>query len=146
MPSRDPAILPSWDVQGWRNHVWVLGLAVVFLGAATLPLASGLAFQAYLFWPAAAVSHTALFILGGRAWWGIALGSLILNSLGWLPWPHALAMVALQTLEPLVAWRIMQRLGCPHPDLGKYQDLARWLTVALFVNAVFSAGFGNWVV
>lgn len=146
MPSEDSAILPSWDALGFRKYLLILGLSIVYLGAATLPLSSGLAFQAYLFWPAAAVSHTALFILGGRAWWGIALGSLILNGTGWLPWPHALAMVACQTLEPLVAWRIMVRLGCPHPDLRRYQDLARWLTVALLVNAVFSAGFGNWVV
>lgn len=38
---------------GWRRIRAVLVLALLYLGAGRIPLPSGLAFQAYLFWPAA---------------------------------------------------------------------------------------------
>ncbi|HEX9010265.1 MAG TPA: ATP-binding protein [Holophagaceae bacterium] len=129
-----------------KRALAILVLALAYVGAGRIPLPSGLAFQAYLFWPAAALTHTALFILGVEAWWGLLLGSLLLNATGWLPWPQALAMVGLQALEPLVAWRLLVALGCPHPDPGKTRDLFRWLGVAASVSAVFSAGLGTLVV
>ncbi|HJV49037.1 MAG TPA: ATP-binding protein [Geothrix sp.] len=138
-----PAVPPPQERGGWVRVLQVLALALVYLGAARIPLASDLSFQAYLFWPAAAVSHTAFFILGRRAWWGLALGSLLLNATGWLPWPHALAMTLFQTLGPLVAWRVMVRLGYPHPDLGRMKDLVRWLGTALLSSALFSACIGS---
>ncbi len=131
---------------GRKRVLAILVLALLYLGAGRIPLPSGLAFQAYLFWPAAALAHTALFILGAEAWWGLLLGSLLLNATGWLPWPQALAMAGLQTLEPLVAWRLLVSLGCPHPDPGKTRDLFRWLGIAAAVSAVFSAGLGTLVV
>jgi len=69
-----------------------------------------------------------------------------MNLTGWLPWPRALAMAALQTLGPLVAWRILVRLGYPRPDLRKSGDLLRWLGVASLGSAVFSAGLGTLLV
>lgn len=131
---------------GWPRGLWIALLALVYFGAARIPLSSGLAFQAYLFWPAAAVSYTAFLLLGTDALWGLALGSLLHNALGWLPWPHALAMSALQTLGPWVAWRLMLRLGCPHPDLRQTRDLLRWLGVATLTSAAFSSGLGTLVV
>lgn len=142
----DPAAQPFGGVGGWRGALHVLALALIYLMAAKVPLSSSLTFQAYLFWPAAAVAHTAFFILGRKALVGIVLGSLLLNGLGWLPWPLALAMVALQTLGPLVAWRVLVHLGSPHPDLGRTQDLLRWLGVASLSSAVFSSGLGSLVV
>jgi signal transduction histidine kinase/ActR/RegA family two-component response regulator len=129
-----------------KRILCILGLALIYLGAAKTPFPSGLPFQAYLFWPAAAVAHTAFFILGAEAVWGLALGSLALNLGGWLPWPHALAMVVLQTLEPLIAWRILVRLGVGRPDLRQVRDLLRWLGVSAAASAFFSAGLGAQVV
>ena len=40
-----------------RRVLLALGLALVYLGAAKVPFPSGLPFQAYLFWPAAAVAR-----------------------------------------------------------------------------------------
>lgn len=130
----------------WARMLRILALTLVYLAAAKVPFPSGLPFQAYLFWPAAAVAHTAFFILGADAAWGLALGSLALNLGGWLPWPHALAMVLIQTLEPFLAWRAMLRLGVPRPDLRQIRDLLRWLGVATAAAAVFSAGLGAVVV
>ncbi|GLH73251.1 hypothetical protein GETHLI_17530 [Geothrix limicola] len=141
-----PAVPPPQERGGSVRVLQVLALALVFLATAKIPLASGLTFQAYLFWPAAALSHTAFFVLGRRAWWGLALGSLLLNLTGWLPWPHALAMAALQTFGPWAAWRIMVRLGCPHPDLSRTRDLVRWLGTALLSSALFSACLGSVIV
>lgn len=129
-----------------RRVLLALGLALVYLGAAKVPFPSGLPFQAYLFWPAAAVAHTAYFILGRDAWLGLALGTLTLNLTGWLPWPYALAMAFLQTLEPWVAWRLLIRLGVPAPDLRSVRDLLRWLGVASATAALFSALLGARVV
>lgn len=142
----DASGVPGGGLTGRRGLLAGLALAVLYFGLGRIPLPSGLAFQAYLFWPAAALAHTALFILGVEAWWGLLLGSLLLNLSGWLPWPQALAMVGLQTLEPLVAWRLLVALNRPHPDLGKTGDLFRWLGIAAAVNALFSALLGTLVV
>ena len=98
-------------VGAWPRGMRILGLALVYVALAKIPLSSNLAFQAYLFWPAAALAHTAYLLVGWEALWSLALGSLLLNGLGWLPWPQALAMVLLQTLGPLAAWRLMLRVG-----------------------------------
>lgn len=129
-----------------RRLLGILLLTLVYLGAAKIRFPTGLAFQAYLFWPAAAVAHTAFFILGRDAAWGLALGSLALNLSGWLPWPHALAMATLQVLEPWAAWRLLRRLGLARPDLRRLGDLLRWLGVAATAAALFSAGLGARVV
>ena len=137
---------PAWTAGGRRGGLWVIALALLYLVAAKLPFSSGLAFQAYLFWPAAALAYTAFLLLGWKAGLGIALGSLLLNGLSWLPWPQALAMTALQTLGPLVAWRLMIRIGCPHPDLRRTGDLLCWLGVMTLASALFSSGLGTLVV
>jgi signal transduction histidine kinase/ActR/RegA family two-component response regulator len=121
-------------------------LALLYLALAKIPLSSGLAFQAYLFWPAAALGHTAFLLVGWEAAWSLALGSLLLNSLGWLPWPQALAMALLQTLGPLAAWRLMIQVGCPRPDLRLTRDLLCWLGAATLASAVVSSGLGTLVV
>lgn len=130
----------------WQRLLALLALALLYLAAGRAPLPSGLAFQAYLFWPAAALTHTALFVLGAEAAVGILLGSLLLNLGGWLPWPQALAMTFLQTLEPLAAWATLQALGTPHPDLRRPRDLFRWLGAASLASLIFSAALGSLVV
>jgi len=124
----------------------VLGLALLYVALAKVPLSSSLAFQAYLFWPAAALAHTAFLLVGWEAAWSLALGSLLLNGLGWLPWPQALAMALLQTLGPLAAWRLMVRVGCPRPDLGLTRDLLCWLGASALALAAISSGLGTLVV
>lgn len=121
-------------------------LALVFLAAAKVPLPSDRTFETFFFWPAAAVSHTAFYILGRRAALGIALGSLILNLTSWLSWPYALAMTLVQTLEPWVAWRLMVGLGCPQPDLRQVRDLLRWSATAALTCALFSSAVGSTLV
>jgi len=130
----------------WPRGVRILGLALVYVALAKVPLSSSLAFQAYLFWPAAALAHTAFLLVGWEAAWSLALGSLLLNSLGWLPWPQALAMVLLQTLGPLAAWRLMLRVGCPRPDLRLTRDLLCWLGASALAIAVISSGLGTLIV
>lgn len=140
-PALRRSLAPALRPLGQRVLI-MLGLALVYLGAAKMPFPSGLPFQAYLFWPTAAVAHTAFFILGRDAWVGLALGSLALNLGGWLPWPQALAMTLVQTLEPWVAWRLLLRLGVPAPNPGVLRDLLRWLWVAAACSAFFSATLG----
>lgn len=149
MSSPEPAAHPSGVLDGWlsgkRHLLAILGLAFLYLIAAKFPIPSDLTFEAYLFWPAAALVHTALFILGPRAWMGIFLGSLLLNLSSWLPWQYALAMTLVQTLEPLFAWKLLVRLGYPRPDLGQIRDLLCWAGVAVLTSALFSAGLGSLV-
>ena len=133
-------------VGAWPRGMRILGLALVYVALAKIPLSSNLAFQAYLFWPAAALAHTAYLLVGWEALWSLALGSLLLNGLGWLPWPQALAMVLLQTLGPLAAWRLMLRVGCPRPDLRLTRDLLCWLGASALAIATISSGLGVLVV
>lgn len=144
--SPDSTAHPSWGMGGWIGGLHILALALLYLAAAKIPTASSLTFQAYLFWPAAAVAYTAYFILGQRALWGIAIGSLLLNGTAWLPWPQALAMTLLQILGPWVTWRVLVHLGSPHPDLRRTKDLLRWLGVTTLSSAVFSSALGSIVV
>lgn len=143
----EPAAQPPGVPGGWfgdrKNMLAVLALAFLYLGAAKFPVPSDLTFEAYLFWPAAALVHTALFILGPRAWVGLALGSLMLNLSSWLPWHHALPMTLVQTLEPLLAWSLMGWLGCSRPDLRRVRDLLCWVGCAALSSALFSAGLGS---
>ncbi|MBI1751566.1 MAG: response regulator [Acidobacteria bacterium] len=116
-------------------------IALLYFGAAQLP--HRLVFQAYFFWPAAAVAYTVCFVWGPRALWGLALGSLALNLSGWLPWPLALAMSLFQCLGPWLAWWALKRGGCPQPDPGRTRDLLLWLGSTALCSALFSSGLGS---
>lgn len=148
MPGSSAALgqSPAPWAGGWPRVFRILGLALLYAALARLPLFPGLAFQAYLFWPAAALAYTAFLLAGWEAAWGLALGSLLLNGLNWLPWPQALAMSVFQTLGPLAAWRLQVRLGCPHPDLRQTRDLVCWLGITSLASAAFSSGLGTLVV
>ena len=138
-------MVPDVRFEGWRGAAMVGCLAFTYVAAARFPTPADATFEAYFLWPAAAVAHTAPFLLGSRAWLGIALGSLILNLCSWLPWPQALAMTMLQTTECLAGWWLMVRLGCPQPDLRRLRPLLLWMGTAAATSAVFSAGLGSWV-
>lgn len=128
-------------VRGWPGVLFVPLAALLYFGAAQLP--HRLVFQAYFFWPAAAVAYTVCFVWGPRALWGLALGSLALNLSGWLPWPLALAMSLFQCLGPGLAWWALKRGGCPRPDPGHTRDLLLWLGFAALCSALFSSGLGS---
>ena len=53
-------------VGAWPRGMRILGLALVYVALAKIPLSSNLAFQAYLFWPAAALASSASSV--ARAW------------------------------------------------------------------------------
>jgi len=143
---RSSAGRPWLALPGWHGALLTLCIALLYLGSAKVPLATGLAFQAYLFWPAAAVAYTAYFVWGRVAFLGLALGGLVLNLSSWLPWPSALAMWALQCLGPWLAWRLLLHLGTAQPDLGRTRDLLRWLGISTVTCALFSSCLGSIVV
>ncbi|WLT31720.1 ATP-binding protein [Geothrix sp. PMB-07] len=139
------SVAPSFgSLRGWSGVLLVPITSLLYFGAAHLP--HGLAFQAYFFWSAAAVAYTVAPVWGPRAFWGLALGSLLLNLGGWLPWPYALLMTLLQTSGPWLAWWAMGKWDCPRPNLGHTRDLLLWLGLAAFCSALFSSGLGSLVI
>ncbi|HEX9011759.1 MAG TPA: ATP-binding protein, partial [Holophagaceae bacterium] len=140
----DPGLLAGRV--GLRDRILgILAVALVYYAAALFPRSPSLAYEAYLFWPAAAVGYTALFILGPEAALGLVLGSLVLNLTGRLPWSIALAMTALQVLGPVLAWRGMVALRCPHPNLRRLPDLLRWMGTATLASTLCSAAAGTFL-
>lgn len=83
-----------------------------------------------LFRPCTGIAVALLFILGPRAWPGIALGALVSGLFQGEPWLQLAMHLSVDTLQALLAWRLVRQIvGYPVSLLGTTDLLAFHLLV-----------------
>lgn len=93
-------------------------------------------------WPPTGIALTALLLLGPRVWPGIALGAFLVNvSLGPSP-AVVLAIVAGNTLGPLLAYRLLRRAGF-RVELDRLRDAVALVFLGALTGMLVSATIGS---
>ncbi|WP_341483642.1 MASE1 domain-containing protein [Streptomyces endophytica] len=125
--------------------VQILATAGVYYGGARLGLLQELVRgQVTPLWPPTGIALTALLLFGPRVWPGIALGAFLVNvSLG----PSFLvvcAIVAGNTLGPLLSLRLLRRVGF-HTRMDRLRDAVALVGLGALTGMLVSATVGSGV-
>jgi two-component system CheB/CheR fusion protein len=125
-----------------RAAVAVIATAVVYFAAAKIGLSMAfLAEQVTPVWPPSGIALSAVLLLGTRVWPGIALGALAANLTANEPLLTAVGIAAGNTLEALVAARLMRYAGF-RPSLERLRDVRALLVYGAAVSTAVSATIG----
>ncbi|MCA1830405.1 MAG: MASE1 domain-containing protein, partial [Actinobacteria bacterium] len=121
----------------------VLLLAGVYYGAARLSLHYALIKPSVTpVWPPTGIAVVGLFLLGSRAWPGIALGAFLANA-GISPNIAVAVMIAAgNTLAPLASY-ILLRACDFRPDLGRLRDASVLVFLGALAAMSVSASIGT---
>lgn len=123
--------------------VVVLGLAALYFATGRLGLSLA-HFQenATLIWPPTGLSLAALILFGRRAWPGVLLGALAVNTSIGTP-PGASAAIAVgNTLEALLGWWLLVRVARFDAAFARLRDVLGFLVFGVAACTVVSATFG----
>jgi len=133
----------EWLGRHGATAAWILGVAAVYYGSAELGLLQELVRgQVTPLWPPTGIALTALLLLGPRVWPGIALGAFLVNvSLGPSP-AVVLAIVAGNTLGPLLAYRLLRRAGF-RVELDRLRDAVALVFLGALTGMLVSATIGS---
>jgi PAS domain S-box-containing protein len=128
-----------------RRTQQALAIAVVaaaYYGAAKIGLELSVAHGLITpVWPPTGVALAALLVLGPRLWPAIALGAFLANLTSDASAPVAASIAVGNTLEALVGYWLLQRVGFRR-SLGRARDVLALAIVAAFVSTVVSATWG----
>ncbi|QIY54210.1 hypothetical protein HEP86_06490 [Streptomyces sp. RPA4-5] len=141
--SGGPVRHTEWLGRHGATAAWILGVAAVYYGSAELGLLQELVRgQVTPLWPPTGIALTALLLLGPRVWPGIALGAFLVNvSLGPSP-AVVLAIVAGNTLGPLLAYRLLRRAGF-RVELDRLRDAVALVFLGALTGMLVSATIGS---
>jgi len=93
-------------------------------------------------WPAAGVALAGMFLLGVKAWPGVALGGFLDVMSNGVSAPVALGVAAGQTLAPVVAVRALQAAGFDD-RLARLTDMLALVMIGGFASNVITATIGT---
>lgn len=125
--------------------VQILVVAGAYYGSAQLGLLQELVrAQVTPLWPPTGIALTALLLCGRRVWPGIALGAFLVNvSLG-PSLPVVLAIVAGNTLGPVLAWHLLRRVGF-HVRMDRLRDAVALVCLGALTGMLVSSTIGSGV-
>jgi integral membrane sensor domain MASE1 len=107
-----------------------LGLSLAFIHANVSPV-----------WPPTGFAMAAVLLLGYRAWPGILIGAFAANFLTTVPLSTTLGIAVGNTLEALVAARLLHAVGFQNSfDRAKH---VTWFVVSVTLGTMVSATIGN---
>lgn len=93
-------------------------------------------------WPPTGVALAALLILGPRVWPGIALGAFLINVFLGPSAAAVLAIVAGNTLAPLVSYGLLRRADF-RPQMNRFRDALALVFLGAFTGMLVSATVGT---
>ena len=131
--------LGSWP--GYVVRVALLAASYVLVGrlgftaSAVHPVVSSA-------WPPSGVALAALLLMGTRLWPGIALGAFLVNITAGIPPLAAMGIAVGNTLEALVAARLLTSFAGFGPSLGRLRDVLALVVLGAVVSAPVSATIG----
>jgi diguanylate cyclase (GGDEF)-like protein len=131
----------SWHLLGALVRIALLGLA--YYGSATLSLRLALVHgQVTPVWPPTGIAVVALLLFGRRLWPAITLAAFLVN-LPISPSPLvAMGIAAGNTLAPVLAATLLQRVGF-RIDLSRLRDAMALVLVAALASMTISASAGT---
>ncbi|WP_425356882.1 MASE1 domain-containing protein [Streptomyces inhibens] len=135
----------EWLKRHGTTAVQILVVAGVYYGSAQLGLLQELVRgQVTPLWPPTGIALTALLLFGPRIWPGIALGAFLVNvSLG----PSllvVLAIVAGNTLGPVLSYRLLERAGF-RVQMDRLRDAVALVCLGALTGMLVSATVGSGV-
>jgi PAS domain S-box-containing protein len=134
----------SRNFDGWLSYairvallagIYVLSGKLGFQASAVHPVVSSA-------WPPSGISLAALLLMGTRFWPGITLGAFLVNLLGGVPPLAAAAIATGNTLEALVAVRLLASAGFKLP-LERVRDVFILVLLAAIAATPVSATIGT---
>ena len=84
-----------------------------------------------LIWPPTGIAFASLTLLGYRYWPGVALGAFLANAATPVPLLAAAGIAAGNTLEALIAARLLRRTAGDHPQLDDLRAVRAFMLAAL---------------
>src|ERR1051325_1577219 len=122
----------------------IAAVAVMYVVAAKLGLRlATIGVTVTLVWPASGVAVAALLLLGDRMAIGVALGAFLANVTTSAPLAVAIAATAGNSLEALVASRLLRRTGDFNPRLQRVRDVFRLTALGAAIPSVVAATIGS---
>ena len=132
-----------------RNHpalAWlgqVAALASAYYATARLGLAvPSLKGNVTPVWPPTGLALAALFLFGRRLWPGVAIGALLVNGLGSVPFLTACGMAAGNTLEAVAGAYLLERFAGFRSSLRRVGDVVALVGLGAGTSTVLSATIG----
>ncbi len=129
--------------ESWRALSLHAALLIAYVASGRLGLsldaASGFAAP---FWPPTGIALGALMVGGEELAWTVALGALIVNILAGASWPTAMAIAAGNTMEAVVAVRMLRQWGDRRLFLDRPQDVLTLLWKGALFSTAISATVG----
>lgn len=128
---------------GWWSYVArVILLAAIYFVAGRIgfmvsaidPIVSSV-------WPPSGIALAALLLMGPRYWVGITLGAFILNASGTIAPLGALVIAVGNTLEALLATRLLRSVGF-RPSLERLRDVLALIVLGALASPPVSATVG----
>ncbi|WP_084519548.1 MASE1 domain-containing protein [Nocardia mexicana] len=103
-------------MERFRGHLvvvlWIVAIAVAYFVSAQIGLRSALVVaQVTPLWPPTGIGVACLLLLGPRVWPGIALGAFATNIVIGPTLPAVFAITVGNTLAPLLAYLLLERVG-----------------------------------
>lgn len=137
-----PAGISTSTSQRFRRPIEIILLAALYFGVAKLSLSlAGENASVSPVWPPTGLAIAALLLLGIRAWPGLLLGAFLANVFTDIPILTVAAIGVGNTLEAVVAVRVLQALDF-HKSLDRARDVGAFVVVA-FLATMVSATIGN---
>ncbi|MER6996268.1 MASE1 domain-containing protein [Streptomyces sp. NPDC000410] len=132
------------QIRGYGAAVlWALAVAAVYYGSAKLGLLQQLVGgQVTPLWPPTGVALAALLVFGPWIWPGIALGAFLVNVSIGPSLPAVLAIVAGNTLAPLLAYALLRRVGF-REKLDRLRDVLALVFLGALAGMLVSATVGS---
>jgi len=121
----------------------ILGVATAYYLAAEIGLLQQLVRgQVTPLWPPTGVALVCLLLLGGRVWPGIALGALLVNAPIGPSMSAVAAIVSGNTLAPLFAYWMLNRVGF-RIELDRLRDGLALVSLGAIIGMLVSATIGS---
>lgn len=144
LTGRDLSLLSSHSLNPRRLTYFLANgiVALIYFAAAELGLS--LAFihtNVSPVWPPTGVAIAAVLLLGYRVWPGVLIGAFLANVLTPVPLPTVMGIAGGNTLEALVAARLLHAVGF-QTSFGRAKHVT-WFGVAVMVGTMVSATIGT---
>ena len=149
VPGRSTDDIPGRDFVVGNLGSWPAYVVRVALLAVTYVLAGRLGFTASAIhpvvssaWPPSGVALAALLLMGTRFWPGVALGALLVNITAGIPPLAAIGIAVGNTLEALVAARLLTSFAGFDLSLGRLRDVLALVLLGAIAGTPVSATIG----
>ena len=123
-------------------HIGILTLVYFVTGKLAVSILGLVEAEASPVWPPAGIALAAVLLQGRQIWPGIALGSVLLNSIAAVPWAVIVTSAFSVTVQALVGESVLRRSGFS-TKLDRLQDVMALVAGAVIGSTFLGSTLGN---